>query len=94
MGKAADEALIEAAKKGDEAAVRAALDKGANVNVLDDVRPLHARCFMCRLTTSDAAAPPPLPALRRASAVRQPAAAQRRKRGQRGRLRLAVGARR
>lgn len=38
MGQAEDAALIAAAQKGDEAAVRAALGKGANIKCKDGVR--------------------------------------------------------
>ena len=38
MGKAEDDALLKAAEKGDVAAVRGALSKGANVDYKSEVR--------------------------------------------------------
>ena len=49
MGEAEDKALLAAAEKGDEAAVRAALDAGANVNCKDGVVRHFARALLRRI---------------------------------------------
>ncbi len=84
MGKAEDEALAKAARGGDEAAVRAALSKGADVNYKNVVRtrpPFRCRTRgairtrRCGRATGDRSAAPALPPLRPALLQRADAAA-------------------